>query len=238
MNSAIDSGIIAKIRKLQALSKSENVHEAAAAAGKMNALIDLHRLSQADLEDETAETEAVTEEDEPVYESGRIIPWKARLAVIVSKHYGCGIYIRQGNRNKKYTIVGRKSDTDIVKYVFAWLSAEISRLCVNEMKGQGHVACFSYCEGAVSGIKEQLLHSRKETVVQAQATGLSQALVKLDNRAVEVEAFLNRKKLGKVTTRSHAQYDSSAFERGKQQGERLHLGKAMNPVASNKQFSK
>jgi hypothetical protein len=96
------------------------------------------------------------------------------------------------------------------------------------MTGMGHVACGSYCTGAVAGIKTQLEKSREETRKDAVAHGKSGALIKLDGREMEVRQLMDKMRLRKNKAQSKAQFDSNAYEAGKRKGENLHLGKAMN----------
>lgn len=225
--------IIDKIRRLRALSQSTNVHEAAAAAAAANKLIDAHRINEADLAVVSSAT-LIEEDEDPVYEAGRIKNWKVRLVRVLCNNYGCEALINKGYRIKAYTVVGRKSDIEIVRYMFIWLSTEVQRLCVENMRGEGHVACFSYCEGAVTGIANQLYRSRQESNVTAKANGQAAAMVKLDSLQMEVTKFIDAMKLRTINTGTKGFIDPVAFDQGKNRGEAIHLGKSLdtsgNPV--------
>lgn len=85
----MNSGLIEKIRKLRALSLSENVHEAAAAAAAAERLIQEHNVAEAELEAASdAQVEAPTRED--LAEVGTSSPtWKLFLSSALEKAHGC-----------------------------------------------------------------------------------------------------------------------------------------------------
>jgi len=223
------SSIIDRIRKLQSLTKSSNAFEAANAAAAANKLIDQYRLSESELEAD--DHEDIIEDYSAIYESGRITKWKSILAANISKHYGCGIYNSKSYRSNVFKLVGRKSDIDIVHYMFAWLSSEITRLCMIDSKkkmfnkSDGKVFANSFCLGVVAGITEQLTKSRQEITNDAN----SNALVKLDDRYNESMNFLNKlHNLKQSTSFNNSNINKSAFDVGKSKGQNIHLGKGLN----------
>jgi len=228
--------IMDRIRKLQALATSTNVHEAANAAAKASALLDQYRLSQADinLSGTTVETQRkpdVTSVNE-VYQAGRIIPWKVRLLGVLASHYSCRVIHWKGHRTNNYTLVGVVEDVDIVRFMFTWLLLDVQNICNLEMKGRGHVACFSYCEGAVSGIATQLSRQREIMRTEAVKSGQSMALMVLDQRQTYVDSEKNRiiapyAGRSKALPASKSRFDAWAFQRGQVTGENLHLGKKL-----------
>lgn len=222
--------VIDKVKNLLALSKSDNVHEATAAANKANQLIDEYRLSSMDLSEDNSEIDPLIEDADAIYESGRQIFWKVNLVIVLANHYGCAVYnhanYSTGRMFSRFKLIGRTSDIQIVKYMFSWLSMECQRLAEINGKGRGKVYIQSYCLGFVSGIKEQLNKSRKE----AEKTVNSTALVKLNNRLDEADAFMNAThNLKSTTTKSQSQQDVWAFHSGQLKGESTHLG----PVLGN-----
>lgn len=228
MNTQISS-VITKVQKLLALSNSSNANEAANAAAKANKLIDEYRLSESDISIESGESDPMVEDDSPIYETGRVTPWKNILIHVLTTHYGVANYIDayypEGRKVSQFKLVGRSSDIQIVRYMFAWLTTECQRLANLQVKGLGRVAVASYCEGFVSGISTQLRTSRQE--VQKVAT--SEAIIKLDARLQESKGFMYNKypDMKRVKQRSHSQIDSSAFSAGHQQGKAIHLGSSL-----------
>jgi hypothetical protein len=225
------SSVIDKVKKLLALSKSSNANEAAAAAAAANKLIDQHRLAESELETSDDLHEDIFEDSDPLYESGRLTQWKSSLACHLAKHYGCAIYNNKGYRKNNYKLVGRKSDIEVVRYMFTWLSLEIDRLSDDASRGRGFdrsagkIFSNSFCSGTVAGISSQLESSRKEV---AQAAS-SVAMVRLNQRLSEAMSFMNgNHKLKKSNSFSGGYLDRNAYEAGKVRGQSIHLGAGLN----------
>ena len=218
--------IIDKVKKLLALSKSDNINEAAAAMSAANKLIDTYRLSEIDLEDSSGvHSSELMEDSEPVYESGRITVWRSSLVSVLATHYGCAVIMYKNYRNSSYKLIGRANDIKIVKYLYAWATYEIERLCKNASsahsfnKSDGKIFANSFCIGAVSGIRSQLASSRKEVINSA-------SLVKLDNRYDEAVKFMkNRNADLKINSfSSKTQIDRMAYQKGFTSGSQINLG--------------
>lgn len=233
------SETIEKVRKLLALSTSSNANEAAAAAGIANKLIDEHRLSVADLENTTTE-EPVIQDAEGLYESGRITPWKTTLVRVLTQHYGVAYYndarYENGRKVSSYRMVGRASDMSIVRYMFAFLSLECTRLSSSEVKGSGRVSVASYQEGFVCGVADQLKLSREEIKKQAS----SNAIVKIDSRLAQSKEGMYSliPGLRSAKAASSRRIDANAFDQGKQRGKSIHLGSAMSSGSGIRMLNK
>lgn len=233
--------IIDRINKLRALSKSDNINEAAAAAAAANKLIDQHRLSESELEKDDCEKEIILKDNIPLYECARITQWRTALANVLAKHYSCAIYNSTGFRLNRYTLVGRKSDIDLVHYMYSWLSTEIERLSASASKGKnfdrsrGRIFAGSFSLGAVEGISQQLNASRKEAAVDASAT----ALVRLEARWAEADSFL-RKTVDKLkeTKGKPIMVNMKAFDTGVETGKNIHLGAKLNEAQGVKLLGK
>jgi len=222
--------VIAKIQKLLALSQSSNANEAATAAAIANKLIDQYRLSSDDFQDaNNADSDPLVDDDSYIYESGRITRWRASLVMILSEHYGCACFNDithnpEGRQVSRYKLVGRKSDIEITRYMFTWLSAECERLTFSEARGKGHTFSNSYSLGFVRGIKDQLVVSRKE----AESTASSTAIIHMNARYDEANDFMEKKyKLRKTKSRSSIYMDRYAYDNGRVRGANTHLGSAM-----------
>lgn len=222
------SSVISKVQKLLALSKSSSAEEAATAAAIANKLIDQYRLSASDFEEASEEVDPMMEDDQSIYETGRIVSWKSNLAIMLSKHYGCAIYnsiyYPNGRKSTRYKLVGRKSDLEITRYMFNWLVLECSRLAEKEAYGRGRVFANSYCEGFVSGVNRQLNQSRQEVQANASQT----AIIKMNSRYQESNQFLNDNyKLKKTRASSNSHIDYNAFSAGQSRGQSIHLGSSL-----------
>lgn len=221
------SGIIDKVQKLLALSQSSNANEASAAAAAANRLIDQYRLSEVDIS--SSEEDLIIEDDGFIYETGRIVTWKNFLATTLAKHYGCAIFnmasYNTGRKVSKYKLIGRKSDNDLTRYMFNWLSMECNRLSEKEARGQGRLFAASYCQGFVKGVKQQLITSRNEAKQNATST----SIIKIDAREQEANAFMNNLyKLKDAKNASAAKIDFRAFDAGMNRGKNIHLGSAIS----------
>ena len=223
------SSVVERVQKLLALSKSDNAHEAAAAAAAANRLIDQYRLSETDLEIQSEVVEPMDEDEGYIYESGRVTPWKMTLMNILIRHYGLACWnhtsFATGRQVSRFKLVGRKSDIAVAKYMFTWLTAECSRLSDIHAKGQGRIYVASWCAGFVDGVAAQLNASREEVKkVASQA-----AIIKLDLRSQESKDFMWQlhPDLRKINRSSSARTDYGAYVNGQQHGKRLHLGNSL-----------
>lgn len=224
--------VIAKIRALRALATSSNVHEAAAAAAQAAKLLLMHDLIEADVDAIAGEpVEAPTIADEPLDRYGSRIPgWKSSLAGFLTRTHGCAGWLRRmkpgapssgdGSTDWTYVLVGRRSDVETVRYLYAWLTSEITRIANATGRGNGRAWFNAFHLGAVVGIMEQMKVATAE--VRAQATGTSLAIV--DSRQAAAEAL---KPGGLKTTRSPRFSSGDGFRRGQEAGRSMHVGKAI-----------
>jgi hypothetical protein len=218
--SSLDS-IIAKIKALRALATSSNVHEAAAAAAQAEALLQKHRLDDAALEAHGRPSETAERAAEPLaWHTQHLSWWRVTLGDALVKSHGCADYVSQRGGRRCHVIVGRPSDVATVRYLYAWLSTEIARLCDQHGRGDGRSWRHSFCMGAVSAVRDAT-NAAKATARQAAA---STALVALDRRDQEARAVLNRLEPKLRQTRGGASRDKNAYERGQAAGRAIHLG--------------
>ena len=92
--------ILDRLRKLHALSKSDNPHEAALAASLVQKLMMEHHLEELDLSQDEHRPEEPIEDHgsiDPSRTGPRRIPnWQVNLADAVARSVDCRIYIRPG----------------------------------------------------------------------------------------------------------------------------------------------
>lgn len=221
--------IIEKVRKLRALSTSNNIHESHTAAALANKLIVKYQLRESDLIEQKVSDPNRTEEyypeplcddPEPMYETARVIAWKQQLASVLAHHYGCAIWndvIRKGSKGgrsiSRYRLIGRKDDVALCKMMFKWLVQEIERHCEIECRGLGSGYTNSFYKGAVKAIHSVLQESRERVLEEAKASGHSAAIQRLQNRESEAINFMYRK-YHLIQAAPKSQFNSEAFERG------------------------
>ncbi len=189
------ASVIAKIVKLQALAANNtNVHEMQAAASAADRLMQEYRISQAEIEaaDASAAEPFVSLK---VSEGGRRTAWREQLLWALVAHYGCCFYFNSGRRAgrgvQSYTVVGRKSDTDIVAYMFSWLEREIARLGRWHAGGRGVGYATSWLMGCAQGVRRQFDDMREAA---RQEASQSSAMVLLDSRCGASQTELERLK--------------------------------------------
>lgn len=227
--SSLDS-TIAKIKALRALATSSNVHEAAAAAAQAEAMLQKYRLDEAALEGASAPKESAREEAEPLdWHTQFVSWWRVALGSDILKNHGCVDYITTRGARRCHVIVGRPSDVATVRYLYAWLTTEISRLCERYGKGKGRSWRNSFCVGAVAGIREAMTAAKSE----ARRTATSSALVAVDRRDADAKAVLvrNQPSLRRSAGGARAS-DRGAYGSGLQAGRNIHLGAALAASSS------
>lgn len=227
MSSSNLDAVIRKIADLRRLATSDNLHEAEVAAAAAARLAEKHRISEAEIEASGAEPgERAIEDGAPLDESsGRTVLWRSQLALILAQHYGCQVIrtrsVEGGTKRIFYRIVGRPSDTTLVRYLYGWLSLDLARIGAREAAGRGMAWKNSWLFGAVVGIGSQLERAADEERYSADEA----ALVRLDARADEaVEALRAAYPRIKATTPRRRFVDRGGFESGHAHGRNVHLG--------------
>lgn len=124
-----DSRIISRLRKLLALARSGNSHEASSAREKAERLMDKHGLAEADVYEVGPDEEVKVSLGSKGFER----PWKFRLATLAARCYGCeALGLRVGER-RKVRLVGRKAGVDEAVKLFNELDAELLVMARAEM---------------------------------------------------------------------------------------------------------
>ena len=220
------NSIIEKVQKLLNLASSkDSPHEAELAARMADNLIQKYRISAQQLSDKDPnKASEMCELTQPLYSYKRIITWRYKLAVAVSKHYGCFIFLKQLNGDKCLMIAGTKEDVAIASTMYNWLVSTILSLSMKNSKNKGKSYSNSYSLGVVRGIETQFLESREEVV----SNYGEHALVKLDDKLNQAEKWLKSiYQMTKKSITSNINTDCDAFSSGAEDGYSLHLGKSL-----------
>lgn len=241
------TAIIDKVRKLLWLAESPNANEAALAAAKAQQLIDEHNLSAALL---SLDGGASAEPDEPIedfYRKGapldsqpRLETWRDRLATVVARANGCRTYAVGGT----IAIVGRPSDADAVRYLFAYLAHEIQRLCDRDGKGCGRTWRNNYRIGVVDTVHKKLSAERERFKQEARETAsdstalvrVNTALARVEQRGSDVAAWLKSPAGVKLYSRSApaSAFDRAAREAGRKAGESIRIRRGKGALVNGK----
>jgi hypothetical protein len=234
------AAVIEKVKRLLALAKSSNPHEAANAAAKADELMQQHRLSEAEVEavvqGKGDRNETIEEDADPLCSFFEAQAWRLTLSRGLCQAYGVAFWLDLtkdvlGKPIRKLIMVGRRSDVEMVRTLYAWLSTEITRLMLADAKGKTLHWRSSYCEGAAEGVVVSLGAQRAS---QRPATGHgSKALVLLDDRYEESRRRMYElhPNLGKVHAKN-SRPDWSAKASGRQAGGNIHLGASMSAKGS------
>lgn len=216
--------VIQKLRGLRALSQSSNREEAETAARLAAELIQKHRLDEAEVSFASGATEAINDESVPLDTFGRNrVLWRRDLAIVLAREHGCAVYSTLHPASVEMKLVGRPSDVAAVRYLYAWLSADITRLSSVHGKNKR-----SFCLGAVHGIATALAAGRKTA-----ECGSARAAMVLANRHDESVAWLKTSRGNiKTSTARHSAVAPSAYRAGHRHGENVHFGAALPPTGA------
>ncbi len=235
-----DNKVLDRIKKLLALAQSSNVNEASNAAAAASKLMAEHQIAEAML---AATPEAANATQEPIgtdvlHSSGgkrKLARWAAALAVCVCEVNGCKCYVT----GAELRVIGKSSDAQTARYLFAYLVREVDRLCDAEARSRGNPGrtwCNNFRIGAMQTINSRL----REGVAQARRTArqeavagdtlgtgaalvrVDHALARMDAHKAAIEAF--GKRLGlRARAVSRSAYDSSGREAGRRAGATVSL---------------
>lgn len=223
---SIEDKILAKIRKLLALSKSSNVHEAAAAAAAAQRLMSEHEIAEAEiaLEDPAIAPEPVGVEE--LASQSRRVMWKNIIASGLARANGARVWTETGHGFNGYgiklRIAGTPSAITMVRYMLPYLCGEVERLARKERPKdeRGMAWGHSFRLGAAGMLRERLLAEVQLVREEAHASGHGAALARIDQDRTRVNALLPKLK---ASPKSRVK-SPSAYELGREAGGRIALG--------------
>ena len=234
---------IQKAMKLLALSKSDNVHEAASAAARAQEILSRYEIDAAMLNDTSTEPDEAIEnfmhKGSPLDDLGnRAATWKSGLANIVAKANQCRVYLDGG----LVAIVGRPSAVETVRYLYGMLVSETEKLTAKNGVGCGRTWRNNYRLGVIVAIKEKFAASAVKVIEEVRAENpnalvrVESALETIKAREAAVDEFLKSSvKLRKIS-RGGARGDKGAYEQGKSDGRTINVNSARGALggAGNK----
>lgn len=202
---AVEAKIVDRIRKLLALSRSSNEHEAAAAAARAAELMAAHQLEAATLAEDEPPPPVEAHEIET---RGQAVSWRGALASGVAYSFGCRMFWRPrregGKLSVQLMVVGRSGDVDGVRYMYLYLSREVDRLANRAWNGRHEHARQlesarswknAFRLGAAVIIARRLREARDHAMNAARTAGDDQtarALVRVERDTDAVEQFMAR----------------------------------------------
>jgi hypothetical protein len=149
--------LLDRVIKLLALAESPNVHEAAAAAGRAQALITRHKLEGLLEARERAEELLSDGQAEPLDVARKIRKWKVVLAAGLARANGCEAYtVTVGRREQHLCVAGRPADQAAVAALWGWLVKRLEWLSATHGAGEDREWHESFRIGAADTIVERL----------------------------------------------------------------------------------
>lgn len=246
---ALDA-VTLKVRKLLRLAENNpNPNEAANAAAQAQRLIDEHQLSQAMLEiDSQQPVNGLDDEpvrdftyDAPLDAPKKMDRWRVTLAGSLARANACRILI-YGSR--AIGLVGRPSDADAVRHLYAFLTRELEQLTTEHGRRMGRTWRNNFRLGVVDTIQRKLADEREAFRHEAResAAGSSVALLRIDNalarvaaRGTEVDNWITENmQLGKGRAYSPSRYDANARLQGRRAGERISINRSRGGIGSTR----
>ena len=217
--------ILEKVRRLLALSKSSNPHEAAAAAAKAQELLTRHKLAMADVPDKDRE-----EYTRRFLDTANSAQWISSLVNMVGRAHYCRVV---SHRNGIYAFIGRPSDIKIALYVYAYLAREIIRLADDAWKDfDGYARSprewkTAFHHGAVKGVGDAFDAQRREHEAQPD----TRSLIIVSDKAL-AEAKGRYYPQGTIAGRRVQRFDNAeAFQVGYRAGRDISIRKGIDSHA-------
>jgi len=116
----MNKSIIQKIKKLLALSKSANEHEAALALQRAQALMEKHEVSELDIE-----LSDIKEKAAKAGTQNNLPHWKSGLAHVIADAFGVRWFQQWGLKGAEVVFVGIDAYAEISSYAFTVLNRQL-----------------------------------------------------------------------------------------------------------------
>lgn len=229
--------VVEKIKKLLKLSESTNPNEAASAAAKAQELMDRFEIETAALQNAATpdlSSKELIEEFNDFEQGGRIETWRGYILNSLCETNHCKTYkMRQKHENTYFRVIGKKTDVQTVRYMYACLIQVVEKLSFQH-RGGGRRFIASYKAGAASAIANKILESKEKTkasVYQEASQQGAHALMRIDNAMAvlkqkdnEMQKYLEdlniKAKRGVGARVTHA----SGYHAGYQDGKNVNIG--------------
>ena len=227
--------LLDRVRKLLALATSPNVHEAASAAARAQALVDEHRLqawldaARAHAEDADPITDA---RDCPLEVARRLRTWKVVLAVALADANGCFAYTLARDADEAIVLVGRERDRAVVVELWQWLVQRIEWLSATLGAGQPRKWHDAFRIGVVDAVAKRLRAQGAAGVADLAPAALTVLEPAMAAHREALAAFVaQRLRLGKGRG---LRVDARAYAQGRTASATLDLPKRSKPSTPTK----
>jgi hypothetical protein len=211
-----DPDVVDRVRKLLALATSPNVHEAAAAAARAQALISRHRLEHLLAPDPDPVTDGASE---PLEVARKLRRWRVVLASGLAEVNSCVAYTVDAGAEQRLCLAGRAADRAAVRALWAWLPERLQWLSATHGAGRSRRWHEDFRIGAVDAVLEGLRAAGDAALAEASAGALVPLDPALTARARAVERFVDEHL--RLSRGRGLRVDARAFERGREAGRSL-----------------
>jgi len=191
--------IVDKVRKLLALSTSNNVHEAASAAAAAQRLMQEHKLSATEISTEDNLDDMY---ELPVGAAGFTAIWKFELVTVVARAFFCEALGLRVGKSRKVKIIGVKEDAETASKVFSYLCREINRLARREIN------LLIMMSSLERRSVRRAIDSFRRGAVHAVARSFQAERRKFDGSG-EKALVISKRSKDKIFTHIHAKYEST-----------------------------
>ena len=211
--------LILKIRRLFALSKSSNAHEAATAASIAQKLCAEHRISMAEVRaSEVTDASGFVSED--VYTAEAEVDWKNVILYALCDVNACEVMVDKDRRGVRCFVYGSPDAVHIVKAMFSEIVLDLVRIVDQHDKSDRWKN--QWLMGAGFGIEDEIKSSTKKAMKQATTSAM--VVVREEKKAV---AMAVRQEYKVTDGGKKAVQKTKAMELGEEFGKSRHMGKSL-----------
>ena len=194
MESSRTEQLLARVKKLLALSTSSNVHEAAAAAAAAQALITRHHLDEvleADRAGEHDGDDPITDGSEaPLETARRPRRWRFALADGLARANGGVVWSVERADGTQLCFCGRHSDRVVTAALFEALATRIEWLSASHGAGKPRQWHEAFRVGATDAIIERMLAGNEQATDDTNPSALQRVAPRLAARRAAVDRFV------------------------------------------------
>jgi hypothetical protein len=232
--------VIEKVAKLLALATGRGTtpEEAATAAAAAQRLMLRHRIEQAEVQqlesDDAigfASARGSSEAGSPEAFLFQTKRWQLDLLKSIAGANGCMPVITRNERSGKWMeLVGRESDLEICRYLWAYLSGEIQRLKAEQTRGWSQARKSHFCLGAVHTIGAAL---GREMAAAASADGATSGAMVVSSRYEAAKAWYFERQPGARFVRPRRVYvDAQSYQAGRAAGAGVSIHKGVSTTSN------
>jgi hypothetical protein len=194
---------VAKVAALLELARNRaaSPNEAAVAAAQAQAIMERHRLEQAEVDAHRARGSIG---EEALWSGARVPAWLLRLATGIAEANSCHVLLArapcrgssQSRRRSiaRFLIIGSSSNVAVVRYLLAFVRHEIDRLTQHACHIgviSGRIATNNYRHGVVAGVLDTIQQERSRQQANFAAKHGPGAIVSLNAEALRVQRYVH-----------------------------------------------